>query len=204
MKMIPECSVKQKQVASNYLLRNNLYQPWLLAHCIIFLLRPPASLSNAFGASEQTVLPPWWIRWDPVRSSERLSPRISGLLVQPIVIMLPGMLLPCACRTTNRQGYYHLQGQGCLAFPTLHWSQRKGRWHCFGQVEERDAGWGVFIYNLGFVCTVYVSYQGISSSFFAFKVFYTTCRGTEVAMSSSCVKNVDSVSEPKSKINKAN
>lgn len=32
---------------------------------------------------------------------------------------------------------------------------------------------------------------------------FTTCRGTEVAMSSSCVKNVDSVSEPKSKINKA-
>lgn len=36
------------------------------------------------------------------------------------------------------------------------------------------------------------------------RFFYTTCRGTEVAMSSSCVKNVDSVSEPKSKINKAN
>lgn len=36
------------------------------------------------------------------------------------------------------------------------------------------------------------------------RFFYTTCRGTEVAMSSSCVENVDSVSEPKSKINKAN
>lgn len=34
--------------------------------------------------------------------------------------------------------------------------------------------------------------------------FFYTCRGTEAAMSSSCVKNVDSVSEPKSKINEAN
>lgn len=51
--MIPEHSVRQKQTAPKYLLGNNLYQLRLLAHYIIFLLRPsPVSLSNAFGASE--------------------------------------------------------------------------------------------------------------------------------------------------------
>lgn len=98
MKMVPECSVKQKQVAPNYLLRSNLYQPRLLAHCILCLLRPcPVSLSNAFGASEQTVLPPWWIRWDPARSSERLSPRISANSDHA-----SRKTASCTCRTTSR------------------------------------------------------------------------------------------------------
>lgn len=54
--MIPGLSVRQKQIAPTYVLRNNLYQLRLLAHCIIFLLRPsPVSLSNAFGDPEQTM-----------------------------------------------------------------------------------------------------------------------------------------------------
>lgn len=56
--MILECNVKQKQVAPNNLLGSNLYQLKLLAHCITFIMWPsPMSLSNAFGASEERMLP---------------------------------------------------------------------------------------------------------------------------------------------------
>lgn len=71
--------------------------------------------------------------------------------------MLPGKLLPCACRTTNRLQIINVSARlGMLGVGP----REKGLRHCCGQVvgEERDAGWGEFIYNLGFVFTVYVSY----------------------------------------------
>lgn len=105
------------------------------------------------------MLPPWSIRWDPVRSSERLSSRISGFVTQPIAIVLPGKLLPCACRTTNRLRIIRVSSRLRMlrvSYTALVLERRALALRVVG--EGRDAGWGIFIYNLGFVCTVYVSY----------------------------------------------
>lgn len=85
---------------------------------------------------------------------------------------LPVKLLPCACGTNQseavssgrlqiidvsaRVGMVRIVG---LCFPHCIGPGEKSPWHCFGLVvgEEGMLGGGVFIYNLGFVCTVSVS-----------------------------------------------
>lgn len=85
---------------------------------------------------------------------------------------LPVKLLLCACGTNQneavssgrlrvidvsaRVGMVRIVG---LCFPHCIGTGEKGPWHCFGLVvgEEGTLGGGVFIYNLGFVCTVYVT-----------------------------------------------
>lgn len=105
------------------------------------------------------MLPSWSIRWDPVRPSERLSSRISGFVIQPIAIVLPGKLLPCACRTTNRVQIIRASSRlGMLGVSYTALVLERRAFGIAGSGEGRDAGWGIFIYNLGFVCTVYVSY----------------------------------------------
>lgn len=68
---------------------------------------------------------------------------------------------------------------------------------------SRDSGcWGggVFIYYLVLFVQCTASCYDMPLSCFAFEFcFYTTCRGTEVAMPSPRAENVDSVSVPKSK-----
>lgn len=81
--------------------------------------------------------------------------------------MLPVKLLLCACGTNQSEA---VSSGGLriidvcnrivgLCFPHCIGPGEKGPWHCFGLVvgEEGTLGGGVFIYNLGFVCTVYVS-----------------------------------------------
>lgn len=61
------------------------------------------------------------------------------------------------------QGSEWLESQECVSHSALVLERRTWRegplallWPVVG--EERRAGWGVFIYSLGFVCPVYVSH----------------------------------------------
>lgn len=182
MKVILECSVNQKQMAPNNLLGNNWYQLNLLAHCITFIMWPsPISLGN--GASEHRMLPTvltglrYWDKTgsrlgnDPVSLSGRLTHRTPSLLSPACRVMLPIKLsFPAlvelirqqrvsrseepAATVTTRQGTVGALGAE-LGAP--HWPRQKGPlallWS--GSGEKGVLGWGVFIYNLGFVCTVY-------------------------------------------------